>query len=89
MKTFDSEVSTEVALEAREREASGQSRDLFSARPAPAIKPRKMRAAPELTAARVLCNQLKRKRASTEKKRIIHLICLNLVTILKRGSPQA
>jgi hypothetical protein len=32
---------------------------------------------------------LKRKRVSAEKKRIIHLICLNLVTILKRRSQQA
>jgi hypothetical protein len=89
MKTFDSEVGTEVALEARAREASGESQDLFSSRPAPAVRGKKIRTAPELAAARVLCNQLKRKRASTEKKRIIHLICLNLVTVLKRHSPQA
>jgi hypothetical protein len=84
MKTFDREHS-----EASRDAPFGQSRDLFSARPAPAAKTRKMRAAPELAAARVLCNQLKRKRISAEKKRIIHLICLNLVTILKRRSPQA
>jgi len=84
MKTFDRE------HEARNKgPASGPSQDLFSARPAPAAKTRKMRAAPELAAARVLCNQLKRKRISAEKKRIIHLICLNLVTVLKRRSPQA
>jgi hypothetical protein len=87
MKTFDSEVGNEAVQEAREREASGQSRDLFSARPAPAVKSRR-RPVPELAAARVLCNQLKRKRVSADKKRIIHLICLNLVAILKR-SPQA
>jgi hypothetical protein len=84
MKTFDRE-----HREANRDHASGQSRDLFTVRPAPAAKTRKMRAAPELAAARVLCNQLKRKRISAEKKRIIHLICLNLVTILKRRSPQA
>jgi hypothetical protein len=84
MKTFDREHH-----EAKRDHASGQSRDLFSARPTPAAKTRKMRAAPELAAARVLCNQLKRKRISAEKKRIIHLICLNLVTVLKRRSPQA
>jgi hypothetical protein len=87
MKTSDREHGA-----ARGPEASGNapgSPDLFSARPAPAARARKMRTAPELTAARVLCNQLKRKRVSAEKKRIIHLICLNLVTILKRRSPQA
>jgi len=88
MKTFDSEVGNEVVQEAREREATGQSRDLFSARPAPAVKSRR-RPAPELAAARVLCRQLPRKRVSAERKRIIHLICLNLVAILKRRSQQA
>jgi len=89
MKTFDSEVGTEVAQEARNREVTpGQSRDLFAARPAPAVKHSRRKAAPELAAARVLCNQLKRKRVSAEKKRIIHLICLNLVAILKKKSPQ-
>jgi len=84
MKTFDRE------QEARDKAPdSGRSQDLFSSRPAPAARTRKMRAAPELAAARVLCNQLKRKRISAEKKRIIHLICLNLVTVLKRRSPQA
>ena len=68
---------------------AGRSPDLFSPRPAPAARTRKIRAAPELAAARVLCNQLKRKRVSAEKKRIIHLICLNLVAILKRRSQQA
>lgn len=63
--------------------------DLFASRPAPALKARNRGTAPELAAARVLCHQLKRKRVSAEKKRIIHLICLNLVAILKRRSPQA
>lgn len=63
--------------------------ELFYARPSPAVKGRKHRAAPEIAAARVLCHQLKRKRISAEKKRIIHLICLNLVAILKRRSQQA
>ena len=49
----------------------------------------KRRLAPELTAARVLCNQLRRKRALPEKKRIAHLICLNLLAILNRPSQQA
>ena len=88
MKTFDSEAGTEVP-ERGKSGASGQSQDLFASRPAPGAGARKMRTAPEITAARVLCNQLKRKRVSAEKKRIIHLICLNLVAILKRRSPQA
>jgi len=89
MKTFDSEVGTEVAQEARKRDvATGQSRDLFSARPAPAVRTRQ-KPAPELAAARVLCNQLKRKRVTADKKRIIHLICLNLVAVLKKKSFQA
>jgi len=88
MKTFDTEAGTEV-LERGKGGASGQSQDLFSSRPAASSRSRKMRTAPEITAARVLCNQLKRKRVSADKKRIIHLICLNLVAILKRKSQQA
>lgn len=42
------------------------------------------RSAPELTAARVLCRALRRKRERAEKKRIVHLICLNLLAILRR-----
>jgi len=88
MKSLDSE-SRVAALEARRRDASGQPRDLFSTRPAAAHRPRRTKPAPELAAARVLCRQLPRKRASAEKKRIIHLICLNLVAILKRRSQEA
>jgi hypothetical protein len=87
MKTFDRQ--HRATPEASRDAPSGPSRDLFSARPAPAVRTRRLKAAPELAAARVLCNQLKRKRISAEKKRIIHLICLNLVTILKRRSQQA
>jgi len=86
MKTFDLEDDVAV-LEAPR--VLGQHRDLFSQRPAPATRVRKSRAAPELAAARVLSRQLPRKRVSAEKKRIIHLICLNLVALLKRNSPQA
>jgi len=63
--------------------------DLFSSRPAPAVRAKRRGTAPELAAARVLCHQLKRKRAGAEKKRIIHQICLNLVAVLKRHSLQA
>jgi hypothetical protein len=90
MKTLDRQHGTGSATGTREADlASGPSQDLFSSRPAPAVRSRKRRPAPELAAARVLCNQLKRKRVSADKKRIIHLICLNLVAILKRRSQQA
>lgn len=56
-------------------------KSLFSRSPAA-----RRRLTPELTAARVLCNQLRRKRASADKKRIVHLICLNLLAVLKRRS---
>jgi hypothetical protein len=67
-----------------------ESGDLF----APAPLPRRAAAArrslaPELAAARVLCHQLRRKRARPEKQRIAHLICLNLVAALNRPSQQA
>jgi hypothetical protein len=67
-----------------------ESGDLFAAKPIPKRSPAARRSrAPELTAARVLCNQLRRKRALPEKKRIVHLICLNLLAILNRPSQQA
>ncbi len=68
--------------------ASLESGDLFSASPIPRRGPAKRRLAPELTAARVLCHQLRRKRALPEKKRIVHLICLNLLAVLNRPSQQ-
>lgn len=41
---------------------------------------------PELITARVLCRQLRRKLAPRDKQRIAHLICLNLLSMLRRGS---
>lgn len=41
---------------------------------------------PEWVAARVLCRQLRRKQAPREKQRIAHLICLNLLSLLRHGS---
>ena len=64
--------------------ATGESGDLFGDAPIPARDPvvrRKL--APELTTARVLCRQLRYKQARPEKKRIAHLICLNLLSMLK------
>jgi len=70
--------------------ASLESGDLFPASLIPRRGPAaKRRLAPELTAARVLCHQLRRKRALPEKKRIVHLICLNLLAVLNRPSQQA
>ena len=70
--------------------AGDGSGSLFAGRPqSPRSAAVRRKAAPELVAARVLCNQLKRKRVSTEKKRLVHLICLNLLAILKRRSQRA
>lgn len=38
----------------------------------------------ELANAHVLCRQLQRRPARREKQRIAHLICLNLLSLLKR-----
>jgi hypothetical protein len=67
-----------------------ESGNLFAEKPVPRRSPvirRKL--APELAAARVLCHQLRYKRARPDKERIAHLICLNLVAILKQRSQQA
>ncbi len=70
--------------------AAGESGDLFAGKSIPQRSPAIKRGlAPELTAARVLCHQLRRKRARPEKKRIVHLICLNLLVVLNRPSQHA
>ena len=64
-----------------------ESGDLFGKMPisrgGPVIKGRLR---PELTAAGTLCRQLRRKRALRDKQRIAHLICLNLLSMLRHGS---
>ena len=40
---------------------------------------------PELVNARKLCRQLSRRRDRPNKRRVAHLICLNLLSMLKRG----
>lgn len=40
----------------------------------------------ELKVASALCRQLRRKQAPREKRRIAHLICLNLLSMLKQVS---
>ena len=78
------------ARAARPGSASVESGDLFAGKPVVKRSPvARHRLAPELTAARVLCHQLRRKRALPEKKRIVHLICLNLLAVLNRPSQQA
>jgi hypothetical protein len=66
----------------------GTSGDLFGKSPIPRSALRiKAEFPPELTAARVLCRQLRRKQTSRDKKRIAHLICLNLLSMLRRQRP--
>ena len=66
---------------------AGESGDLFGEKPRPRRGPViKRSAAPELAVARALCRQILRKQATPEKKRIAHLICLNLVSMLKQSS---
>lgn len=69
------------------RSAADITGDLFGEKPLPRCESEvKRRHAPELTVARALCRQILRKRARPDKKRIAHLICLNLVSMLKQGS---
>jgi hypothetical protein len=68
--------------------AAGESGDLFGAAPKPGRERSiKSGAVPELTNARVLCRQLRRKAARPEKQRIAHLICLNLLSMLRHEAP--
>ena len=71
--------------------ASAGSFDLFSSSPVPRANPAPHRRQPlELKVADALCRQLRRKAARREKQRIAHLICLNLVSLLKTsGAGQA
>ena len=68
-------------------DATGQSGDLFGERPIlrrDAASTREV--TPALTTARVLCRQLRRKRARPDKRRIAHLICMHLLSMLTRKS---
>ncbi len=67
--------------------SSEVSGDLFGGKPVPRLDlVIKRRLAPELTAARVLCRQLRRKQSRPDKQRIAHLICLNLLSMLRQES---
>jgi len=58
--------------------------DLFGSSLCAQRKPMFSRRQPlELKVADALCRQMRRKPARREKQRIAHLICLNLVTMLK------
>ena len=66
--------------------ATGESGDLFGAMPILRRDTATERSlAPALTTARVLCRQLRHKRARPEKRRIAHLICLSLLSMLTRS----
>ena len=65
----------------------GESGDLFGEKPVPrrdVVTKRSFE--PALTTAKVLCRQLRHKQARPEKQRIAHLICLNLLSMLKHSS---
>lgn len=69
---------------------SGESGDLFGEVPIPrrhAVK--KPRFEPAIKSARALCRELRRKQPRPDKQRIAHLICLNLLSMLKRNSQRA
>jgi hypothetical protein len=70
--------------------ATGESGDLFGETPIRGRDPLiKRRLTPALMTARVLCRQLRHKQARPDKKRIAHLICLNLLSMLKHDSQRA
>jgi hypothetical protein len=41
---------------------------------------------PELRAAKALAAQLKQKRTRRDKQQVAHMICLNLISMLKQGA---
>jgi hypothetical protein len=58
--------------------------DLFGAVANPRRSPLVARRIPlELKVAGVLCRQIRRQQAPRDKRRIAHLICLNLLSMLK------
>jgi hypothetical protein len=66
--------------------AAGESGDLFGETPLRRREAAARRSfAPAIETARVLCRQLRHKQARPDKQRIAHLICLNLLSMLKHG----
>jgi hypothetical protein len=71
-------------------DATGESGDLFGEAPIRARDRVMERSfAPALTTARVLCRQLRHKQARPDKQRIAHLICLNLLSMLRDDAQRA
>lgn len=69
---------------------TGESGDLFGEMPIPRRHvASKRNFVPALTTARVLCRQLRYKRARPDKQKIAHLICLNLLSMLRHNSQRA
>lgn len=74
--------------------AGGDCGDLFGDAPVPRRdrperdQKRTSGSASELMRARVLCRRLRRERARAGKKRIAHLICLNLLSMLRHTAPR-
>lgn len=69
--------------------ADGKSGDLFGEAPELGRDSLPKRgSAPALTTARVLCRQLRHKAAQPDKKRIAHLICLSLLSMLRHDARQ-
>ena len=68
---------------------TGESGDLFGETPIPRRDAGTARNfEPALKTARVLCRQLRHKQPLPEKQRIAHLICLNLLSMLKHSTQQ-
>ena len=69
---------------------TGESGDLFGEVPIPRQDAASKRNfAPAIKTARVLCRQLRHKQPRPEKQRIAHLICLNLLSMLRQSSRRA
>jgi hypothetical protein len=69
---------------------NGESGDLFGELPIPrrhAINKRSFE--PAIKTARALCRELRRKQPRPDKQRIAHLICLNLLLMLKHDAQRA
>lgn len=67
--------------------AAGRSGDLFGETPDPGSDSLPKRSpAPALGTARVLCRQLRHNQPRPDKKRIAHLICLSLLSMLRHDA---
>ncbi len=70
--------------------AAGESGDLFGGTPVSGRHPpTRPGPSPALDSARLLCRRLRYNKAVPEKQRIAHLICLNLLAMLRQDSQKA